>query len=84
MTFVQTRTMRDTAAMLDCLAIPQPGDPFVIERPAEPFSAYVEAAATATADRVLGRPPHGRPGRPGDQRPQWKQPRAVWKAWATR
>ena len=25
MTFVQTRTMRDTAAMLDCLAIPQPG-----------------------------------------------------------
>ena len=42
MTFVQTRTMRDTAAMLDCLAIPQPGDPFVIERPAEPYSAHVE------------------------------------------
>ena len=42
MTFVQTRTMRDTAAMLDCLAIPQPGDPFVIERAAEPYSTYVE------------------------------------------
>ena len=42
MTFVQTRTLRDTAAMLDCLAIPQPGDPFVIGRPAEPYSAFVE------------------------------------------
>ena len=42
MTFVQTKTMRDTAAMLDCLAIPQPGDPFVIERAAEPYSTCVE------------------------------------------
>ena len=42
MTFVQTRTMRDTAAMLDCLAIPQPGDPFVIERPAEPYASYLK------------------------------------------
>ena len=40
MTFVQTKTMRDTAAMLDCLAIPQPGDPFVIDRPSEPYAAY--------------------------------------------
>ena len=40
MTFVQTKTMRDTAAMLDCLAIPQPGDPFVIERPAEAYAEY--------------------------------------------
>ncbi|MGI9407709.1 MAG: amidase family protein, partial [Hyphomicrobiaceae bacterium] len=31
MSFVQSKTMRDTAAMLDCLAIPQPGDPFVIQ-----------------------------------------------------
>ena len=42
MTFVQTRTLRDTAAMLDCLALPQPGDPFVIERPAEPYAAYAK------------------------------------------
>src|SRR5262249_56055444 len=41
MNFVQTRTVRDTAAMLDCLAIPQPGDPFVIPRPAEPYRAFV-------------------------------------------
>lgn len=30
---VQTRTLRDTAAMLDCLGLPQPGDPFVIRQP---------------------------------------------------
>ena len=44
MTFVQTRTMRDTAAMLDCLAIPQPGDPFVIDQAAEPYAAYAKRA----------------------------------------
>lgn len=35
--FVQTRTVRDAAAMLDALAVPQPGDPFVIPRPDKPF-----------------------------------------------
>jgi amidase len=39
MNFVQTKTVRDAAAMLDCLAVPQPGDPFVIPRPAEPYAA---------------------------------------------
>jgi amidase len=38
MNFVQTRTVRDAAAMLDCVAVPQPGDPFVIPRPAEPYA----------------------------------------------
>lgn len=33
MNFVQSKTIRDTAAMLDCLSVPQPGDPFVIRRP---------------------------------------------------
>ncbi len=36
-----SRTVRDTAMMLDCLAKPMPGDPFVIWRPAEPFSHYL-------------------------------------------
>ena len=40
--FVLTRTMRDTASMLDCLGKPQPGDPFVIQRPAESFAAYMQ------------------------------------------
>ena len=36
--FVQTKTLRDAAAMLDCLALPQPGDPFLIPRPALPYA----------------------------------------------
>lgn len=42
---VQTRTVRDCAAMLDCISNPQLGDPFVIPRPAEPYAA------------LAGRPP---------------------------
>ena len=33
MSFVQSKSVRDTAAMLDCLAVPQPGDPFIVQRP---------------------------------------------------
>jgi amidase len=39
--FVQTKSLRDTAAMLDCLAVPQAGDPFIIPRPA---ATWAEAA----------------------------------------
>ena len=35
--FVQARSVRDAAAMLDCLAVPQVGDPFVIPKPAESY-----------------------------------------------
>jgi amidase len=38
MNFIQCKTVRDAAAMLDCLAHPQPGDPFIIPRPAEPYA----------------------------------------------
>ncbi len=41
MSFVQSKTMRDTAAMLDCLSIPQPGDPFIIQRPDQPYSSFL-------------------------------------------
>lgn len=41
MNFVQSKTLRDTAAMLDCLSVAQPGDPFVIAKPEEPYSSYV-------------------------------------------
>ncbi len=37
-TFVQTKSVRDAAAMLDCLAVPQVGDPFLIPRPAERYA----------------------------------------------
>jgi amidase len=36
--FVQTKSVRDAAAMLDCLAVPQTGDPFPIPRPSEPYA----------------------------------------------
>ncbi|MBI1361217.1 MAG: amidase [Alphaproteobacteria bacterium] len=42
--FVQTRTMRDAAAMLDAISIPAPGDPFVIPKPAESYAALTERA----------------------------------------
>jgi amidase len=37
--FVQTKTVRDAAAMLDCVSIPQPGDPFIIPKPDEPYAS---------------------------------------------
>jgi amidase len=39
MNFVQTRTVRDAAAMLDCVAVPQVGDPFIIPKPDEPYAS---------------------------------------------
>jgi amidase len=38
MNFIQCKTVRDAATMLDCLAHPQPGDPFIIPKPAEPYA----------------------------------------------
>lgn len=43
--FVQVRTIRDAAAMLDCVAVPQPGDPFVIPKPAETYAALATQKA---------------------------------------
>src|SRR6266566_3765904 len=39
--FVQTKTVRDAAAMLDCLAVPQVGDPFIIPKPAESYAGSI-------------------------------------------
>jgi len=43
MNFVQAKTVRDAAAMLDCLAIPQPGDPFVIPKPGDSYASLLHA-----------------------------------------
>ena len=43
--FVQTKSVRDAAAMLDCLAIAQPGDPFVIPGPPQPYAALAREKA---------------------------------------
>ncbi len=45
MNFVQVRTVRDAAAMLDCLAKPQTGDPFVIPKPDEPYAVVAKQKA---------------------------------------
>ena len=39
MNFIQAKTVRDVAAMLDCLSIPQPGDPFIIPKPGESYAS---------------------------------------------
>jgi amidase len=44
MNFVQTKTVRDAAAMLDCVSIPQPGDPFIIPKPDEPYASLARKA----------------------------------------
>jgi amidase len=43
--FVQTKSVRDAAAMLDCLAIPQVGDPFLIPKPAESYASLARRRA---------------------------------------
>ncbi len=44
MNLAQTRTIRDTAAILDALSVPQAGDPFVIPRPERGYLAGLAAA----------------------------------------
>ncbi len=50
-TFAQTKSVRDTAALLDVLAVPQTGDPFVIPRP---DAAYAELARRAPGKLRVG------------------------------
>ncbi len=40
---VQTKTIRDTATMLDCLAVPQTGDPFLIPRPDRAYADFLNS-----------------------------------------
>jgi amidase len=42
---VQTRSVRDAAAMLDCLAKPQLGDPFIISRPTDSYAKIARQVA---------------------------------------
>ncbi len=41
--FLVSRTVRDTAAMLDAVSAPAPGDPFIIPQPARPYAKEVAA-----------------------------------------
>src|SRR3954468_12181115 len=42
MNFAQTKTIRDTAALLDAMAKPQIGDPFWIPKPAESYLSLIK------------------------------------------
>jgi amidase len=44
MNFIQAKTVRDAAAMLDCVSHPQIGDPFIIPKPEEPYAALAKKA----------------------------------------
>ena len=59
MNFVQTKTVRDAAAMLDCVSIPQPGDPFIIPKPDEPYASLAtkspgKLSVGIVLDEILG------------------------------
>jgi amidase len=45
MNFIQAKTVRDAAAMLDCVSHPQPGDPFVIPKPSESYASLATQPA---------------------------------------
>ncbi len=54
-----TRTVRDTAAILDTIAGPMPGDPYFAPPPARPFAAEVGAPVGQLRIGLLARPPGG-------------------------
>src|SRR5262245_16735293 len=54
---VVTRSVRDTAAILDVIAGYMPGDPYTAPPPARPFREEVGAAVGRLRIGVLGRPP---------------------------
>jgi amidase len=47
MNLVQAKTVRDVAAILDCVSLPQPGDPFLIPKPDEPYASLARKAPAA-------------------------------------
>ncbi len=46
--FLVSRTVRDTAAMLDAVSAPAPGDPFIIPQPVRPYAREVGAPVRPT------------------------------------
>lgn len=56
-----TRTVRDTAALLDAVAGPMPGDPYIAPPPARPFLAEVGTDPQRLRIGVMTRTPNGAP-----------------------
>ena len=59
-----TRTVRDSAALLDATAGPAPGDPYGLPRPARPFAAEVGVDPGRLRIGWTARTPDGVPGHP--------------------
>ncbi len=59
-----TRTVRDSAAILDCIAGPMPGDPYFATPPARPFAAEVGASPGRLRIGLLSTMPDGAPLHP--------------------
>jgi len=57
--FVVTRTVRDSAAVLDAVHGPMPGDPYSAERPRRPYVAAAAEAPPALRVGVMREPPRG-------------------------
>jgi amidase len=58
---VQAKTVRDVAAILDCVCAPQPGDPFIIPKPVEPYATLARQKprtlrAGIVLDQLVGVP----------------------------
>jgi amidase len=56
---IVSRTVRDTAAMLDCTAGPEPGDPYAALAPARPFIEEVGAPTGRLRIGFAATNPHG-------------------------
>ena len=50
--FAVTRSVRDTAALLDAVAGPMPGDPYAIQRTSRPYGMEAEARPGPLRDRL--------------------------------
>ena len=59
--FMVSRSVRDTAALLDALSGPAPGDPFTIAPPSRPFAVEVGAPVERLRVGVATRPWSGAP-----------------------
>ncbi|MFN8643846.1 MAG: amidase family protein [Candidatus Binatia bacterium] len=61
---IVSRTVRDTAAMLDCTAGPEPGDPYMVVPPARPFAEEARTAPGRLRIAFCTTPPGGNPPHP--------------------
>lgn len=80
---VVSRTVRDSAAMLDVLSGSAPGDPFEIPAPEGRYRDLIQQSPGTLKIGVFTASPTGPRWHPTAS-PQWKPRRGCWKIWVTR